>query len=119
MAILMTRAGLDEGVAAPHRLGPITPPDLPRRETMVAAMQEHHHDRDAWMAKHRAGWRLAVQTRPEGMQGVTPLEKRGGLARTNAWQGRYRRHRKDDERSLASSTAMLPISHIHLLLVTC
>jgi putative transposase len=79
-------------------------------------MQSHNHDLDAWMAQHRAGWRLESKARPEGTQGFPPLEKRWVIERTNAWHGRYRRHSQDYERSLESSPAMLQMSHIHLLL---
>jgi putative transposase len=39
MAILMTSAGLDDGVAAPQLLGHITPHDFPRLETIFADMK--------------------------------------------------------------------------------
>jgi putative transposase len=68
------------------------------------------------MAKHRAGWRIEVKARPEGMKGFTPLAKRWVIERTNAWQGRYRRNSKDYERRVESSAAMIQISHIHLML---
>ena len=68
------------------------------------------------MAEHRAGWRIEVKTRPAGTKGFTPLEKRWVIERTNAWHGRYRRNSKDYERSVESSTAMIQISHIHLML---
>jgi putative transposase len=68
------------------------------------------------MAAHRAGWRIAVKARPAGTRGFAPLEKRWVIERTNAWHGRYRRNSKDYERSIESSTAMLQISHIHLML---
>ena len=116
IALLITSAGLDDGVAAPQRLGHITPHDFPRLETIFADMKDHNHDLDAWMAKHRAGWRLEVQTRPEGTKGFTPLAKRWVMERTNAWNGRYRRNRKDYERKVESSTAMIQMSNIHLML---
>ena len=116
IAILITSAGLDDGVAAPQRLGHITPHDFPRLETIFADMKYHHHDLDAWMAEHRAGWRIAVTVRPAGTKGFTPLEKRWVIERTNAWHGRYRRNSKDYERTIESSTAMIQISNIHLML---
>jgi len=116
IAIVMTSAGLDDGVAAPLLLGHITPHDFPRLVTIFADQTDHHHALDAWMAEHRASWRIEVKGRPAGTQGFTPLEKRWGIERTNAWHGRYRRNRKDDERSTESRTAMLQISHIHLML---
>jgi len=38
------------------------------------------------------------------------------IERTNAWHGRYRRHSKDYERTLASNTAMIHVRHLHLML---
>jgi len=116
MAILIPSAGLEDGVAAPQLLDHITPHDVPRLGTIFADMQYHNHDLDAWMATHRAGWRLAIKARPEGTKGFTPLEKRWVIERTNAWNGRYRRNSKDYERSIESSTAMIRMSHIHLML---
>src|SRR6266705_1217169 len=69
IALLMTSAGFDDGVAAPPLLGHFT-----------------------------------------------PLEKRWVIERTNAWPGRYRRNSKDYERTIESSTAMVQISHRHLML---
>jgi putative transposase len=115
-AILLTSAGLDDGVAAPLLLDHVTPQDFPRLGTIFADQKYPNHDLDAWMAAHRASWRIEVTVRPAGTQGFTPLEKRWVIERTNAWHGRYRRNRKDDERRVESSTALIQISHIHLLL---
>jgi putative transposase len=116
LAVLITSAGLDDGVAAPLLRGHVTPHDFPRLVTIFADQKYHNHDLDAWMAAHRAGWRIEVKARPEGTKGFTPLEKRWVIERTNAWHGRYRRHSKAYERSVESSTAMLQISHMHLML---
>jgi len=116
LAILITSAGLDDGVAAPLLLGYVTPHDFPRLATIFADQKYHNHDLVAWMAEHRAGWRIEVKARPEGTKGFTPLEKRWVIERTNAWHGRYRRNSKDYERSVESRTAMLQISNIHLML---
>jgi putative transposase len=116
LVVLITSAGLDDGVAAPLLLGHATPQDLPRLETIFADQKYHNHALEAWMAKHRAGWRIEVKARPEGTKGFTPLEQRWGIERTNAWHGRYRRNSKDYERSVESSTAMLQISNINLML---
>jgi putative transposase len=116
LAILITSAGLDDGVAAPLLLGRVTPHDFPRLVTIFADQKYHNHALDAWMATHRTGWRIEVKARPEGMKGFTPLEKRWVIERTNAWNGRYRRNSKDYERSVESSTAMIQISNINLML---
>src|SRR5712692_1264635 len=116
LAIVITSAGLDDGVAAPQLLGQIQSCDFPRLRTIFADQKYHNHALDAWMAEHRAAWRIEVKARPAGTKGFTPLEKRWVIERTNAWNGRYRRNSKDYERSVESSTAMIKISNIHLML---
>ena len=116
IAVLITSAGLDDGVAAPLLLGLVTPQDFPRLATIFADQKYHNHALDAWMAEHRTIWRIEVKVRPAGTKGFTPLEKRWVIERTNAWHGRYRRNSKDYERSTESSTAMIQISNIHLIL---
>lgn len=116
IAVFITSAGLDDGVAAPLLLGLITPADFPRLITIFADQKYHNHTLDAWMAEYRAGWHIAVKARPAGTRGFTPLEKRWVIERTNAWHGRYRRNSKDYERSTESSTTMIQISHMHLML---
>jgi len=116
LAVLITSAGLDDGVAAPLLLGHVTPQDFPRLVTIFADQKYHNHALDAWMAEYRAGWHIEVTMRPAGTKGFTPLAKRWVIERTNAWNGRYRRNSKDYERSIESSTAMIQISHIHLML---
>ena len=95
IAVLITSAGLDDGVAAPILLGHVQVHEFPRLVTIFADAKEHQHALAAWRAAHRAGWPLAVQTRPEGTKGFTPREKRWVVERTNAWHGRPRRQRKD------------------------
>jgi len=116
LALLITSAGVDDGVAAPFLLGLVTPQDFPRLMTIFADQKYHNHDLEAWMVTHRTGWRIEVKARPEGMKGFTPLEKRWVIERTNAWNGRYRRNSKDYERRVESSTAMIQISNVHLML---
>ena len=116
LAVLITSAGLDDGVAAPTLLGYITPHDFPRLVTIFADQKYRNHALDVWMAAHRGGWRIEVKARPAGTKGFTPLEKRWVIERTNAWHGRCRRNSKDYERSVESSTAMIQISNIHLML---
>lgn len=116
IAVVITSAALDDGVAALVLLGQVKPYDFPRLVTIFADMQYHNHTLEAWMAEHRADWSIEVKTRPEGTKGFTPLEKRWVIERTNAWHGRYRRNSKDYERSVESSTAMIQISNINLML---
>ena len=85
MAILITRAELDDGMAAPHLLGHSTPHDCPRLATVFADMKDHNMTSRRGRAKYRAGWRIEVKVRPAGTQGFTPLAKRWVIERTNAW----------------------------------
>lgn len=116
LAVLITSAGLDDGVAAPQLLGQLTPQAFPRLQTIFADTKYHNHALDAWMAQHRAAWHIEVKARPEGTKGFTPLAKRWVVERTNAWDGRYRRHSKDYERHTSSSAAMIQLSNINLML---
>jgi putative transposase len=116
VAILSTGAGVDDGVAAPMRRATRSPDHFPRLVIICGDRKSHHHHLHAWMAANRPDWRLAVKTRPEGSTGLTPLEKRWVVERTNAWNGRDRRNRTDDERKPTSSTAMIHMSPMHLML---
>jgi hypothetical protein len=59
--VLITSAGLDDGVAAPLLLRQVTPQDFPRLITIFADQKYHNHALEAWMAEHRAGWRIEVK----------------------------------------------------------
>src|SRR5207237_485862 len=82
LAVLITSAGLDDGVAAPLLLRHVTPQGFPRLVTIFADQEYHNHALDAWMATHRTGWRIEVKARPEGIKGFSPLEKRWVIERT-------------------------------------
>ena len=116
VAILITGAGMDDGVAAPTLLATISATDFPRLETIFGDTKDHNHGLQAWLAANRPAWRLEVKTRPEGTTGFIPLRKRWVVERTNAWNGRDRRNSKDYERKPESSTAMIQMSNIHLML---
>jgi putative transposase len=116
VAVVVTAAGVDDGAAAPKLLGQITPEGFPRLTVIFGDNKYHNHALEAWLKEHRAEWRIEVKKRPEGTRGFTPLEKRWVVERTNAWNGRCRRHSKDYERRVDSSEAMIRISNIHLML---
>lgn len=116
VAVLVTGAAVDDGVAAPQLLGSITSQDFPRLITIFGDSKYHNHALEAWLAEHHPTWHVEVKTRPEGTVGFTPLKKRWVVERTNAWNGRCRRHSKDYERRSESSAAMIQISNVHLML---
>jgi putative transposase len=115
LAVVITSAALDDGVVAATLLGHVLSADFPRLLTIFADKKYHNHALDAWIAEHRPAWHLEITMRPEGTTGFTPLAKRWVVERTNAWHGRYRRNSKDYERRVESSTAMIQLSHIHLM----
>lgn len=116
VAVLITGAGIDDGAAAPLLLGKITPQDFPRLETIFGDNKYHNHALEAWLRQERPEWHVEVKMRPEGSKGFTPLKKRWVVERTNAWNGRCRRHSKDYERKAESSAALIEVSNIHLML---
>jgi putative transposase len=116
VAVLVTAAGVDDGVAAPNLLGKITAADFPRLAVVFADNKYHNYGLEAWLQENRPQWRIEIKKRPEGTRGFTPLEKRWVVERTNAWNGRCRRNSKDYERRVESSGAMIQISNVHLML---
>ena len=116
VAVLITGAGIDDGVAAPQLLGQIEAQDYPRLSVIFGDRKYHNHALNAWLAQHRPGWQVEVKLRPAGTTGFTPLAKRWVIERTNAWNGRCRRNSKDYERTIESSAAMVQISNLHLML---
>src|SRR5215471_6950656 len=116
LVVLITRASLDDGAAAPLLLDQVHPYHFPRLVTIFADQKYHNHALEAWVAEHRPSWRIEVKARPAGTKGFTPLAKLWVIERTHAWHGRCRRNSKDYERGIESSTAMIQISHIHLML---
>ena len=116
MAVVVTAANVDDGAAAPRLLAQVSPQDYPRLTTIFGDNKYHHHQLASWLKTNRPDWRIEVQMRPEGTTGFTPVRKRWVVERTNAWNGRYRRHSKDYERRTDSSVAMIQSSQAHLML---
>ena len=116
IAVLITGANVDDGAAASELLDQITTQDFPRLKTIFGDNKYHNHALNAWLAANRPDWHVEVQSRPEGAVGFAPVRKRWVVERTNAWNGRSRRHSKDYERRPESSVAMIQISNVHLML---
>lgn len=116
LAVLITRAHLDDGAGAVDLLAQINPQDCPRLETIFGDTKYHNQVLQTWLAQNRPGWRIEVQVRPPGSQGFTPVRKRWVVERTKAWNGRARRNSKDYERKPESAAAMIQISNIPLML---
>lgn len=117
LAVVVTAANVDDGVAAPKIVGKLQPEAFPRLEAIFADNKYHNHEFEAWLKKHSQGkWRLEISSRPEGETGFKPLPIRWVVERTFAWIGRYRRNSKDYEKRTDSSESMILISSISLML---
>jgi putative transposase len=116
IAVLITGANVDDGTAAPRVLEQVSQQDFPRLATIFGDNKYRNKGLQAWLEKERQGWKVEVQSRPEGSEGFVPVAKRWAVERSNAWHGRCRRNSKDYERRPESSAAMIQISHLHLML---
>jgi putative transposase len=61
------------------------------------------------------GWLLQTVLRPAKFKRFVVLPKHWIVERTFGWLGRYRRHGKDYEHNVASSTAMIDIAMTHIM----
>jgi putative transposase len=95
LAVLIPSAYVDDGAGAVDLLTQINPQDFPRLETSFGAPKSHKQVLATWLAENRLGWRIEVKSPPPGSQGFTPVRKRWGVERTNAWNGHARRNSKD------------------------
>jgi putative transposase len=117
LVVFVSRAAIDDAVAAPQVLQHLGLATYPRLEVLWAESKYHNHGLNEWLQTEAPGhWRLEVVRRPEGSKGFVLLPKRWGVERTLAWLGRCRRNSKDDERRTDSSASMLRISAMHLML---
>ncbi len=116
MAVLITQARLDDGVAAALLFSKIDTVPYPRLQIIWGDNKYRNHALEALLQKHRPGWTLEVKSPPEGSKGFVVVSKRWVVERTFAWMGRNRRLSKDDEKTLTSSEATIRLANISLLL---
>jgi putative transposase len=116
MAVAVTAASADDGATAPRLLGQLDRHRFPRLETIWGDGKYRNHGLDAWLARTRARFRVAVVERPAGSVGFVKLPKRWVSERTFAWRGRDRRHSKDYEWRPESSAAWVHVSAIGQML---
>jgi putative transposase len=117
LAVVVTAANVDDGVAAPQVVGKLSVGAMPRLEAIFGDNKYHNHDFRKFLHEHSGGrWRLEISSRPEGSKEFKPLRIRWVVERTIAWIGRYRRNSKDYERRTDSSESMILISSMSLML---
>jgi putative transposase len=116
LAVLITSAAVDDGVAAVLLLKQIDPVEYPRLKVIWGDSKYHNHALETWLAKHRPGWTIEVKRPPKGAEGFVVVPKRWVVERSFAWLGRNRRLSKDYEKTTSSSAAMVKWSNMALLL---
>jgi putative transposase len=115
LAVMVTAANVQDGVAACALLHRRLWDDLPRLDVVYADSQYRTECLQEEVFAY-APFRLHVVSRPAGEEGWVKLPQRWVVERTLAWLGRSRRLSKDYERLVESSEAMLQVSMIHLML---
>jgi len=116
LAVLITSAKVDDGVAAVMLFEKVDPVQYPRLKIIWGDNKYHNHALEKWLRKHRPGWTLEVKMPPEGSKGFVVVSKRWVVERTFAWMGRNRRLSKDYEKTTSSSAATVKLANIALLL---
>ena len=116
LAVLITSASVDDGVAAVLLLQKVDPVQYPRFCLIWGDNKYHNHALKAWLKKHRPGWTVEVKSPPEGSKGFVVVSKRWVVERTFAWMGRNRRLSKDYEKTISSSEATVKLANVALLL---
>src|ERR1700681_3433309 len=115
LAVLVTSAAIDDGVAAKEVLSMVDSQAFPRLRIVYGDNKYHNHDLYAW-TESNADYRIQVVQRPEDQVGFKVLPQRWVVERTIAWLSRSRRLSKDCEKLTITSEAMVKISMIHLML---
>src|SRR4051794_8350129 len=117
MAVAVTAASVDDGVAAPRVAGQLRLDALPRLSTFFGDHKYHNDGFYEWLDDNGRGrLRLEISSRPPDAVGFKPLKIRWVVERTFAWIGRYRRNSRDYEVRTDSSEGMIRISSISLML---
>jgi transposase len=115
LAVLVTAADVDDGVAAKELFGKLEGQPMSRVRRMFADNKYHNNELYAWVADN-AKWDLEIVRRPEGVKGWVRLPIRWTVERTFAWLGRCRRLSKDREKTVASSEAFVKLAMTQLML---
>jgi putative transposase len=116
LAVVVTAASVDDGVAAERVVAKVDRTNCPRLEVIFADQKYHNHQFRSWLERERPGWRLEIQSKDPEVKGFAPLRKRWVVERTFAWLGRCRRNGKDYERREDSGEAMVHLASIQRML---
>ena len=115
LAVLVTAADVDDGVAAPEVLRQLEVQPVSRLRCVYVDNKYHNHALYGWVEEN-AWYELEVVRRPKGSKGWVKLPIRWMVERTFAWLNKCRRLSVDRERSTQSAEAMIRLAMIHLML---
>ena len=107
LAVLITSAHVDDGVAAIQLLEKIDTVEYPRLKIIWGDNKYHNLELESWMKKHRPDWMIEVKRPPKGAEGFVVVPKRWVVERSFAWMGRNRRLSKDYEKTTSSSVCFV------------
>jgi len=115
LAVLVTAANVDDGVAAVQVLEQLQRQHLPKLRRVYADNKYHNHALYGWVDEN-ADYVVDIVRRPKGAQGWVRLPIRWTVERTFAWLTKCRRLSVDREKSTRSAEAMIRLAMIHLML---
>jgi putative transposase len=115
LAVVVTGADVDDGVAAPHVLEQLQRQHLPKLRCVYADNKYHNYALYGWVDEN-ADYVLDIVRRPKGVRGWVRLPIRWTVERTFAWLTKCRRLSVDREKSTRSAEAMIRLAMIHLML---
>ena len=116
VAVVVTAALIDDGVAAPMVLAKVTTEHCPRMELIWGDGKYNNNGFKKWLDEHRPGWRLEIKEGEKGSTGFVPIRKRWVVERTFAHLNRDRRLSKDYEVRLESSEATVTLANMAIVL---
>ena len=115
LAVLVTAASVDDGVAAAELFGRLDGQPISQVRRMFGDSKYHNYDLYEWVEEN-ADYEMTIINRPKGKKGWVKLPIRWTVERTFAWLGRCRRLTKDREKSVRSSESMIRLAMIQLML---
>jgi transposase len=115
LAVLVTAADVDDGVAAPEVLEQLEVQPVSKLRCVYVDTKYHNHALYGWVDEN-AWYELEVVRRPKGSKGWVKLPIRWMVERTFAWLNKCRRLSVDREKTTLSAEAMIRLAMIHLML---
>jgi hypothetical protein len=113
--VLTTSAGRLDGYAAQELLAPLRSQDYPRIQKVLGDNAYGKCGLPAGVDEH-GYYGVEITGKDPAEKGFQVVQWRWIVERTHAGIGRYRRHRRDEERRTDSSEALIEVGSIHRML---